>query len=460
LTEKDIVIIGGGPGGYTAAIHAAHLGAKVALIERAEIGGTCLNRGCIPTKVLLKSVELLGEARKANDYGINLGQVEADFGKIMARKNGVVDQLRHNTEQLMKLNRIDVIHGNGRILTPNRIRANDKEIVVRKIIIATGSQAAIPPIPGTDLPGVLTTDDILELNELPQSLVVIGGGFVGVEFASILNALGTKVTVIEMLPHILEGIDEEIARRFAQILTRQGVKVHTGARVKTIKPAGKALAVTWGTAQAEQSEEAQMVLMATGRQPCIEELGLPELSLKMKKQAISVNEEMKTNIGDIYAVGDVLGLHMLAHVAAYEGKVAVENALGRPRKSDYRAVPKVIYTHPMVASVGITEKEAGNASLPYSVSKFPFTASGGAVAIGETAGLVKMICNAEDKKVLGLHILGHNADDLIAEGALAIQLGATAHDIAETIHAHPTLSEAVHEAAMGQLDGSIHFGRL
>ena len=460
MAEKDIVVIGGGPGGYVAAIHAAHLGAKVAVVEKDRLGGTCLNRGCIPTKALVRSVEVLLEGRRANEFGIEIDNIKINFQKIMARKNSIVDKLVSGVEQLMKSNNISVYRGTGRILSPHLIKVNDEEIATGKLIIATGSESALLPIPGLELPGVLTTDDILELKELPESLVVIGGSHVGVEFATIFNGLGTKVTIVKRRPLLLEPIDEEIGRRFAQTLPRQGIEVKIGAAVKAIKREGAVLKVVWDTPEGEQGVEGQMVLMATGRQPYAEGLGLSELGIKMDGRAIVVNECLETNIDDVYAIGDVLGKNMLAHVASYEGEVAAENALGHSRQVDYHAIPSCIFAQPEVAGVGITEKEAKDSGIPYKVSKFPFLACGRAVAMDETMGMVKMICNADNGMVLGMHIMGPHASELIAEGVLAIQLGATAKDVAHTIHAHPTLPEAVRETAMGQLDGAIHFRRM
>ncbi len=460
MTEKDIVIIGGGPGGYAAAIHAVHLGASVAVVEKDSLGGTCLNRGCIPTKALIQSVEVLLEARKANELGIEIGNITANFSKIMARKTSVVNKLASGVKQLMKADNITVYNGIGHILPPQLVKVNDEEIATRKIIIATGSEPAPFPIPGSDLPGVLTTDEVLELKELPESLVVIGGSYVGVEFATIFNGLGTKVAIVEKLPLLLESIDEEISRRLAQTLLRQGIEVRLRTTVKAIEREGAVLKVVGDTPQGEQEVTGQMVLMATGRQPYTEELGLPQLGIKLDGLAIVVDERLETNVDGVYAVGDVLGKSMLAHTASYEGEIAVENALGRSCQADYRAVPGCIFTHPEIASVGITEREAKDSGIPYKVSKFPFLACARAVTMDETAGMVKMICNAKNGRVLGIHIMGPHASELIAEGVLAMQLGATASDIAHTIHAHPTLSEAVHETAMGQLEGSIHFQRV
>ena len=460
MEQKDVVVIGGGPGGYVAAIHAAHLGAEVALIEKDKLGGTCLNRGCIPTKALVRSAEIFLEAKRADEFGVEIGSVNANLPQIMARKRKVVDALVSGVEQLIKANKVSLHRGIGKLVSPRLAKVNTTEIATKKIIVATGSESALLPVDGLGLPGVLTTDDILELEELPESLVVIGGSHVGVEFASIFNALGTKVTIVKRRPLLLKHIDEEIGRRFAQLLSRQGIRVITGAAVKAIVRDKSLLRVVWDTPEGVEGVNGQIVLMATGRRPYSEEVGCSELGLKMEESAINVNEYLETNKEGVYAIGDVLGKHMLAHVASYEGEIAIENALGRRRQADYRAVPTCIFTYPEIAGVGITEQDAKNSSTPHKVSKFPFAACGRAVAMGETIGMVKMICHAGDGKVLGVHIMGPHAGDLIAEGALAIQLGATARDLAHSIHAHPTLPEAVHEAAMGLLDGAIHFQRI
>ncbi len=460
IGEKDLVVIGGGPGGYVAAIHAAHLGATVALCEHDKLGGTCLNRGCIPTKALVRAAEIVMDAKRASDFGIDIGNIKIDFKRVMERKRKVVDQLVGGVEQLMKANKISVHRGTARILNPHLVKVNDEEIATKKIIIASGSESTLLPIKGLDLPGMLTTDDILDIEELPKSLIIIGGSYTGAEFACMYNTFGTKVTIVKRRPLRLEPIDEEIGRRFAQLLPKQGIDVIIGAPVKEIRESEEGVRVVWDTPEGEEKGiDAQKVLMATGRNPYTEGLGVKELGLKMDGPAVAVNERLETNIEDIYAIGDVLGRSMLAHVASYEGEVAIENALGPTREVDYRAVPSCVFVYPEVDSVGITESEAREKNIPFKVSKFPFMANGRAVAMDEPTGMVKMVCNAEDGKVLGMHIFGPHASDLIAEGTLAIQKGLTAKDIAQTIHAHPTVPEAVMECAMAQLDGAIHFHR-
>lgn len=460
MIQKDITVIGGGPGGYVAAIHAAHLGASVALIEKDILGGTCINRGCIPTKTLVRSADLLRDTLNSHDFGIEAENIIFNLNRAVERKDEIVNRMVANLKQLMKINRISVYRGIGRITSSSRVEIEGEEIDTRSIIIATGSQHTPLPVPGANLPGVLSTDEVLELKEMPKSMVVIGGSYVGTEFATIFNTFGTSVSIVKRRPLRLEPVDEEIGRRFSQVIISQGIKVITGATVKEIRQANDALQVVWDAQEGEQTIAAQKVLMATGRRPYTADLGLEELGVIMNSGAITVNEFLETNVKGVYAIGDVLGTNMLAHVASHEGIVAVENALGGSRSMDYRAVPSCIFTSPVVACVGMAEKDAQEKGIPYRVSKFPFSASGRAMAMGETSGLIKLIVNAEDGKVLGMHMFGPNADDLIAEGALAVQLGATAEDIANTMHAHPTLPEAVYEAAMGCLNGSIHYGRI
>jgi dihydrolipoamide dehydrogenase len=457
--DAEITIIGGGPGGYTAAIYAAHLGAKVVLVEKDKLGGTCLNRGCIPTKALTSSVEVFEQAKRAADFGLEIGNVKASFAKIMARKDRIVSQLTAGVNELMRLNKITVVRAAGRIVSPTQVQAGIEIIESKTIIIATGSEPARLPILGSDTAGVLDTDAILSLTELPESLVIVGGSYVGCEFAGIMSALGTKVTIIEALPRILSTVDEDIVRFFNLTLRKRGIEVKTGAMVKAIRRERDLLRVSWDAAGGEQSAAGQYVLMAIGRTPYTDNLGVGELGMKMNKRAIAVNDCLETSVPGIYAVGDVTGKTMLAHYAYYQGEIAVENALGGSRKADNTVVPACIFVQPEIASVGMTEKQTKDAGIAYDVSRFPFAANGRAVTMDEAVGTVKMICGIGGK-VLGVQIAGPQASNIIAEAALAIAMGATAMDIARTIHTHPTLPEVLHEAAMGHLSGAIHIKRF
>jgi dihydrolipoamide dehydrogenase len=455
----DICIIGAGPGGYVAALRAAQLGARVALIERQRVGGVCLNWGCIPTKAMVSSIELLVEIERAEEFGVVVSEPGFDFARMMARKDQVVEQLVTGVESLLQARKVEVIAGSGQLISPTKVKVTDgstEMVEARKIIVATGSVAAKPPVPGLDLPGVLTSNEIVSLKELPDDLVIVGGGVIGVEFATIFSALGTKVTIIEMLPSILTTVDEELARRQQQALRKQGVDVHTRSPLKEIRDAREGLDVIFEGPKGEETVQAHPVLVATGRVPYTEGLNLQEIGVKTEKGAILVDEHLETTVPGVYAIGDVTGGYMLAHVASHEGEVAVENALGRDSVISYEAVPNCVFTVPEIAGVGVMEQEAKERGISYKKSRFPFTASGRALAMGQTTGLVKMICDQETGRVLGLHIMGPHATDLIAEGALAIQCGATAEEVAATIHAHPTLAEAVREAALGQGVGPIH----
>ncbi|HUS69319.1 MAG TPA: dihydrolipoyl dehydrogenase [Anaerolineae bacterium] len=455
----DIAIVGAGVGGYVAAIRAAQLGARVALIERERVGGVCLNWGCIPTKAMVSSIELLLELERAEEFGVILAEPAFDFARMMSRKDEVVERLVSGVESLLEMHKVDVISGVGEFVSPTQVKVtggSPREIEAQKVIVATGSRPTMPPVPGLDLPGVVTSNDVVSLKEPPDDLVIVGGGVIGVEFASIFNALGTKVTIVEMLPSVLTTVDEELARRHQQLLRRQGVDVHTKSPLKEVRQRDGGLEVVYEEPTGEGAVVADMVLMATGRVPHTDGLHLEKIGVKVDKGAIAVNEHMATNVPGVYAIGDVTGGFMLAHVASREGEVAAEHALGRESSIDYRAVPNCVFSLPEIAGVGLTEQEAKERGLAYKKSRFPFTASGRALAMGQTAGMVKMICDESTGRVLGLHIMGPHATDLIAEGALAVRSGATADDIVQTIHAHPTLPEAVREAAMGQAEGPIH----
>ena len=462
MVEKDLVIIGGGPGGYVAAIRAAQLGGKVTLIEQEELGGTCLNWGCIPTKALLRGVEILDLIEGGKDYGIQPGSVTVDFAKLMARKDRAVKTLVGGVSGLMKANGIEVIKGTGRLVSPQKIEVvnakQEKEIYqARKIILAPGSVSAEIPIPGAKLPGVIDSNGALTLKEIPESLVIIGAGPIGLEFGTVYAALGAKVTVLEMLPQVLPSEDPEIAAVLEKTLRRFKIQSLTGVKVEKIieRPEGK-LQVTAAVGGGEKVFPAQYVLMAVGRKPKVEGLGLEEAGVKFSKKGIEVNDKMETNIPGVYAIGDVTGKWLLAHYASAQGEVAARNALGQEAQMDERVVPRCVYTLPEVASVGLTEKKAGEEGHRVKVGRFPFAANGKATILGERNGLVKIVADEKYDEILGVHIVGPHATDLIGEAVVAMRLEGTAPDIGHAIHPHPTLTEAMMEAAFDVDGTAVH----
>ncbi len=459
----DLAILGAGPGGYVAALRAAQLGASVALIEKGRVGGTCLNVGCIPTKALTTSTELLLKARRAGEFGVSIPSALPDLPSLMAYKQAAVDRLVGGVEQLLKGRRVTLVRGEGRLVRPDTLRVTDAagnvvDISARHVILAPGSVTARPLIPGLDLPGVVTSTEALDITDIPEHLVVIGGGVIGLEFACIYEALGSQVTILEMMPTLLPGgTDEALAKRLAAILRRRGMTIHTGATVQAIEPAEGGLRVIFAGAKGEDDVEGERVLVAVGRWPSTSGLGLAELGVKMNGRAIAVDEHLRTNLPNVWAVGDAVGGMMLAHKAMVDGRVVAENVTGGRRAVDYRSVPSVIFTRPEVASVGLTEAEARAQGADVKVTRLPFSANPRAQILGETEGLVKLVCEAGSGRVLGVHLMGPHVTDLIAEGALAVQVGATADDLAWTTHAHPTLPEAMLEAALGFRGATIHF---
>lgn len=462
--EIDVVIIGGGPGGYVAAIKAAHLGLKAVLVEKDKLGGVCLNKGCIPTKALVSIAELLNHLQRAEEFGIQVKDYSFDFPAIMKRKDLITRRLSSGVEQLMKANRVRIVRGEGQIVEPGTVEVLDAErekevIKTKNIIIATGSSVMKLPFPGIDSEGVITSDEALSLSELPSRMLIIGGGVVGIEFAGIFRALGVEVTVVEMLPRILLPIDEEIARRLTQILKRKGIEILTDCKVKGIKKNNQNLEVLVSTSDGEKKLETEKVLLAAGRVPELGNIDVRGLGIELDGKTIKVDEKMRTNIPGIYAVGDVVGKIMLAHVASREGIVAVENISGKEVLMDYKVVPNCVFSMPEVASVGLTEEEAKKENNNIKISKFPFMANGKALGMGETEGMVKIIADGDTLELLGVHILGVHASDLIAEGTLALSMEATAFEIVNTIHAHPTLAETIAEAAEGITGKPIHLAR-
>ena len=470
----DIAVIGGGPGGYVAAIRAAQLGAHVALIEKERVGGMCLNWGCIPTKALVHQAELFTEIKRAGEFGIDVGgPIGVNFARMMARKAEVVETLVSGVEALVRNHKIDLYPGVGTILEPSRVRVAPSvyhpdtapaEVRAKKLIIATGSMPVAVPIPGHDLPGVVNARGLLDIREQPKSLVVIGASVVGVEFASIFAALGTQVTLLGRKT-FLKDVDDQLAKRYRAMLARQGVKVEIGIEFKRIVQTDTGrLRVEYERAGQPLAAEGDLVLSSTGHAPFTAELGLENVGVAVERGAIRVNEYLETSVPGIYAIGDVTGIFMLAHVASHQGIAAVHNALGRREAMDYRVVPNCVFTMPEIAGVGLTEAQARAEGIDYLASRFPFNINGRALGMGATEGQVRMIAergpDGKGGRVLGVHIMGPHASDLIAEAALAMRLGATAVDIAHTIHAHPTLPEAMMEAAMGLDEGSIHYQKV
>ena len=445
----DVVIIGGGPGGYVAAIRASQLNANVVLVERDVIGGTCLNRGCIPTKALFTSTEVLLSARDAARYGVEVGGVKADLAKMVARKDQVVNQLVKGVEFLLKRGKVRTIKGTATIVGPNSVEVisddGTKETIdTRTIMVATGSESAQLPFLPFDGQHVINSTDILNLTEAPTSLAIIGAGAIGMEFAGIFNALGTQVTVIEMLPQVLPTEDKEIADILSRELMKKKIKTYVNTKVDKAEKQNGQVVLTLSNGETVRADK---VLVAAGRKLNVDGIGLEKVGVNFDKKGIKVNQYMQTNVPSIYAIGDVAGGMLLAHKASKEGIVASENIMGHKSKMDYRVIPRTVWTDPEIGSVGMTEQQAIEAGYEVKIGKFPFRALGRAVALGKTEGIVKLVADAKTDELLGAHIIGPEASDLIAEAATAMALETTVEALAETIHAHPTLAESMMEAA-------------
>jgi dihydrolipoamide dehydrogenase len=463
----DIVIIGGGPGGYVAAIRAAQLGMRVACVERgARLGGTCLNIGCIPSKALLQSSEKFAEATHSfAAHGVKLGGIELDLATMMARKDKVVGDLTKGIEFLFKKNKIAWIKGTGRIAAPGKIAVQlvdgggTQELDAKSIIIATGSDSLALPGVEIDETQIVSSTGALSLAKVPEHLVVVGGGYIGLEMGSVWRRLGAAVTVVEFLDRITPNMDGETGKMLQRVLTKAGFAFKLGTKVVGAKAtkAGVTLQLEAAAGGAASELKADIVLVAIGRRPYTDGLGLREIGVALDdKQRVKVDAHYQTTVPGIYAIGDVIAGPMLAHKAEDEGIVAVEMIAGLKPHIDYDAIPAVIYTWPEVASVGKTEEELKAAGIAYKTGKFPFTANSRARTNADTDGFVKILADAATDRVLGIHIIGPDAGTMIAEAALAMEFGASSEDIARTTHAHPTLNEAVKEAALA-IDGrAIH----
>ncbi len=462
----DVVVIGSGPGGYVAAIRGAQLGGRVAVVEANKLGGCCLNRGCIPTKALVRSAEVYLTAVHGAEFGTNTGEVSFDLGVAMARKRKVVEQLVSGVERLFSSNKVELIRGWASVPEAGKVIVKQSDggtldLETKNIILATGASQQKPPVPEESLALVISSDEALDLDRVPRTMLVIGGGVLGVEFACIYNAWGTKVDIIKRSPVILPPIDDEIARRLMVVLRRKGITVNSGMYIKEIVEAGDGVKlVRCDTKEGGKVEyKAEVVLVAMGMVPDFGGIDVDRLGVAYDRKGIKTDARMRTSVPGIYAIGDVVGKFYLAPVASAEGIVAMENIFGHDAEMDYSVVPGCVFSIPEVASVGLKETEAREAGIPVKVSKFPFSANGRAVAMGETEGVVKIIAG-EDGRLLGMHIMGPHADDLIHEGAVALRMKATARDLAEMIHAHPTLPETIMEASHGIGGQPIHLARV
>jgi dihydrolipoamide dehydrogenase len=462
----DVVVIGSGPGGYVCAIKAAQLGLKTAIVEkRATLGGTCLNIGCIPSKAMLHASEMFEQAGHGfAALGIKVGKPELDLKAMMAHKDATVKSNVDGVAFLMKKNKVDVHRGTGSIAGPGKVKVagegGETLLEARNIVIATGSDVAgIPGVNvGIDEKVVVSSTGALELAKVPASMIVVGGGVIGLELGSVWSRLGAKVIVIEYLDKLLGGMDGEISKQFQRIIAKQGIDVRLSSKVTGVEKSGKGAKVTFEPVKGGDSETlaADVVLIATGRRPYTEGLGLEAAGVELDRGRVKIDAHWRTNVAGIYAIGDVVAGPMLAHKAEDEGVAVAETIAGQAGHVNYDVIPSVVYTEPEVASVGKTEEELKAAGIEYVAGKFPFSANGRARAMNSTDGLVKFLADKATDRVLGVHIVGHGAGELIHEAAVLMEFGGSAEDLARTCHAHPTLSEAVKEAAMAVAGRSIH----
>jgi dihydrolipoamide dehydrogenase len=452
----DVTIIGGGPGGYVAAIKAAQLGHQVAVIEKEAIGGVCLNWGCIPTKAMLKSAKVYDSFKHAHEYGINLAmdKIEIDYPRMLERKDNVVKKLTGGVSGLLKKNGVTVINGAAEAIDAHHVEVNGETIETKKLIIATGASPAFPPIKGLreayERGFVVTSKEILTKTTLPKSLIVIGGGVIGMEFATIFNTLGVNVKILEREATPLVTVDDEIRNLFLKKIVKDGITIMTGTNITEITETG----ILCDKGGVKTRLDADMILLATGMRPNTK--GYEKLRLEMSATGIKVDNLMRTSLSDVYAIGDVLGFHMLAHVASREGIVAAEHLSGIDHPLDFKIIPAGIYTFPEIAQVGVTEQQAREQGLDYKVATFPLLANGKALAENEKDGLVKIIASRAYGEILGVHIFAASATEMITEASLAMVLEATAEEIVATIHPHPSLSEMIHEVTHGIVNKPIH----
>ena len=453
---KDLIIIGGGPGGYVAAIRARQLGMSVVLIEKDAYGGTCLNRGCIPTKSYYQNAVVLKSIMSSHEFNVQVDNLSFDMAGARQRKNGIVHKLVSGVEKLLQVNGVVRIKGTATLRDRNTVLVNGEEMQARNILIATGSIPASLPIPGIELRGVMNSDKLLDLDKVPERLAIIGGGVVGLEFACIFNAFGSKVTVLEYMPELLYNMDHELGKRLRVFLKKQKIIVHTSAAVEKIEALEECWQLTAAGKKGLVKTQADAILVAGGRKACTTGLMLDTLGIATDGNGfIKVDSHFATNMEGIYAIGDVIGGAMLAHVASEEGIAAVENMAGIDTVVHYDAVPACVFTIPEIASVGLSEEAAKSKGIDFRSGKFQFAANGKALALGEPDGMVKVLADQEDV-IIGMHIIGPHASDLIMEGTMMVRNRMKISDIIGTIHPHPTLNEAIMEAVLDIHGRAIH----
>lgn len=452
-----MIVLGSGPGGYVTAIRASQLGLKTAVIEKESLGGVCLNWGCIPTKALLKSAQVFEYLKHAEDYGLTVKGVDKDFGKVVERSRNVADGMSKGVQFLMKKNKIDVINGLGKLKTGKKIEVDGKEYSADHIVIATGARSReLPGLP-QDGKKVIGYREAMTLKKQPKSMIVVGSGAIGVEFANFYHSMGTEVTLVEFLPNLVPLEDEEVSKQFERIFKKSGIKVMTNASVESVDTSGKNVKVTVKTKKGEEIIEAEIVLSAVGITSNLENIGLEDVGIIQDGGKIMVNDWYQTNIPGYYAIGDIVHGPALAHVASAEGILCVEKITGlHVEPIDYGNIPGCTYTSPEIASVGMTEKQAKEAGYELKIGKFPFSASGKASAAGTKDGFVKVIFDAKYGEWLGCHMLGAGVTDMIAEAVVARKLETTGHEVLKSIHPHPTMSEAVMEAVADAYGEVIH----
>ena len=445
MYDFDLLVVGGGPGGYEAALHAAKLGLKTALAEKDFVGGTCLNRGCIPTKALLHASSVYEEAKNSAALGVNC-EPTYDLSAIYAYKQSVVEKLRGGVEGLLKSAKVTVLRGVGTLRAEHTVAVGDAVYTAEHILLATGSVPARPPIPGLDLPGVLTSDDLLNGAASFRSLVIIGGGVIGMEFATFFNDLGVDVTVVEGLDRLLPLLDKELGQNLSMIMKKRGVKIFTGAMVRSVTETEAGLSVNFEVKGAAQSATAEAVLCAIGRRPYTDGLFGDGVALEMDGRRIKVNERFETSMPGVYAIGDVSAKIQLAHVATAQGLSAVNEIAGKANGMDGSIVPSCVYTRPEIASVGMTEQEAKDAGVPVKVGKVTMFSNGRTVIVNGDRGFMKVLAHAETRRILGVQMMGVNVSDMIGEWGIAIANGLTSEDLQKAMRPHPTFEEAITDA--------------